>query len=374
MSMVRVTALLIVLGALFNDGPAHGKSLIDLAGRHVEVPDHVERVIVGEGRFIPALAILDKDDPIKRVVGQLGEWKRTDPAGYEKYLERFPHLSKVPLIGQTSSDTFNIEAAISLRPDVAIFGIEGHGPSSRDAETIRRLEAAGIAIVFIDFRQEPLLNTPKSVKLLGQLLGREKEADEFARFYDEQVNIITTRLADSSNRKPTVFLESRIGFNDECCRTMVHGMMGRLVDSAGGMNIGNDRIPGVAGNLSIEYLLSVQPDVYIGTAIGASRSAKSGSFRVTLGAGVSKESARASLRHALTRTGFAELNAVGNRRAFAIWHSFYDSPFNVAALQAIAKWLHPRLFADIDPDQTLQTLYARFQPVPLSGIYWIGLE
>lgn len=369
-----VKVFLIAFAVLADCRAADAKSLVDLAGRHVNVPDRVERAIVGEGRFIPVLAILDRDDPIKRVVGQLGEWKRTDPAGYELYLDKFPHLGKVPFIGQTSSDTFNIEAAISLRPDVAIFGIEGHGPSARDVDTIRRLEAAGVTIVFIDFRQEPLVNTPKSMELLGQLLGREKEADEFIGYYQEQLNLVAKRIVGISGKKPTVFLESRVGFNDECCRTMVHGMMGRFVDWAGGENIGAKRIPGVSGSLSVEFLLSVQPDVYVGTAIGASRAAKSNTFRVTLGAGASRDQARASLQHALTRTGIADLKAVANRRAFAIWHSFYDSPFNVAAVQTMAKWFHPALFADVDPDQTLRTLYAKFQPVPVSGTYWIGLE
>jgi len=34
----------------------------------------------------------------------------------------------------------------------------------------------------------------------------------------------------------------------------------------------------------------------------------------------------------------------------------------------------PERFADLDPMQTLRTLYARFQPVPLSGVYWVSLK
>jgi iron complex transport system substrate-binding protein len=43
-------------------------------------------------------------------------------------------------------------------------------------------------------------------------------------------------------------------------------------------------------------------------------------------------------------------------------------------VQAMAKWLHPQRFADLDPEATLRTAYARFQPVPLNGTYWIGLK
>ena len=65
--------------------------------------------------------------------------------------------------------------------------------------------------------------------------------------------------------------------------------------------------------------------------------------------------------------------AVKEGRAFAVWHHFYNSPFNVAAVQAFAKWMHPELFADLDPHATLQTFYTRFQPIPLNGVYWTGM-
>jgi iron complex transport system substrate-binding protein len=75
----------------------------------------------------------------------------------------------------------------------------------------------------------------------------------------------------------------------------------------------------------------------------------------------------------MDRTGLGELDAVRADRVHAIWHHFYNSPFNVAAVQAMAAWFHPELFADVDANATLAELYARFQPVPLDGVYWISL-
>jgi iron complex transport system substrate-binding protein len=170
-----------------------------------------------------------------------------------------------------------------------------------------------------------------------------------------------------------VFIENRVGLGAECCATMANGMMGRFVDFAGGRNIASALIPGSFGTLSLEFLLRTQPDVYIGTAIGNAGDHEVAG-RIVLGAGATPQAARASLRQALQRTGIAELNAVRGRRAYAIWHHFYNSPFNVAAVQAIAKWLHPQRFADLDPEATLRSAYARFQPVPLAGTYWIGFE
>ncbi|MFA9438261.1 ABC transporter substrate-binding protein [Uliginosibacterium sp. sgz301328] len=347
--------------------------VVDLAGRKVSVPDKVERIILGEGRYMPTLAILDRQDPTQRVVGMMGEFERLDPAGYARFVQRFPKLAKIPRIGRASEDSFSIEQAIALQPQVAIFGIEGHGPASTSKEVIDRLQAAGVAIVFIDFRRDPLGNSVKSMNLLGRVLGREKEASDFVAFYEEQMRRVTSRLA-SVKSTPTVFLESRVGLTDACCETMAHGMMSGFIDRAGGDNIAKKVVPGEVGTVNLEYLLTQQPRYYIGTAVGALDTVDKMPNRIVLGAGVSPAAARASLVRATRRTGIANLSAVREGRAFAIWHHFYNSPFNVAAVQAIAKWLHPEQFTDLDPDATLRTLYQRFQPFELDGTYWIGLK
>jgi iron complex transport system substrate-binding protein len=370
-TLFAFAGLLVTLAA----GMAHaaGVEVTDLAGRKVTVPEKVERIILGEGRFLPTLAILDRQDPTARIVGMMGEFERLDPASYKRFADRFPKLAKIPRIGRANEDSFSIEQAIAQKPDVAIFGIEGHGPASTSKEVIDRLQAAGVAIVFIDFRRDPLGNTVKSMQVLGRVLGREKEASEFLAFYDEQMRRVTDRLAKVKTR-PTVFLESRVGLNDACCETMAHGMMAGFLDRAGGDNVAKKIVPGEVGTLNIEYLLTSQPQFYLGTAVGAVDTVSKMPNRIVLGAGVTPEVARASLQRATARTGISSLSAVREGRAFAIWHHFYNSPFNVVAVQAIAKYLHPQEFADVDPTATFRTMYDRFQPFPLDGTYWISLK
>ncbi|AKJ29741.1 ABC transporter substrate-binding protein [Caldimonas brevitalea] len=352
--------------------PADRIELVDLAGRRVELPAKVDRLLLGEGRFLPTLAILERDAPLRRVVGTMGEFERVDPDGYAVWARHHPDLDRLPRIGRTAVGSFSVEQAIALRPQVAIFGLEGHGPAPKDRETIARLQAAGTAIVFIDLRQDPLVNTPRSVTLLGRILGREQEAAAFTRYYESQVRLVTQRLRARRPPSPSVFLESRVGLVDGCCETMV-GMLGKLLDAAGGLNIAHGLIPGEHGNLNPEYLIARQPDVYIGTAIGANAPSHK-SLRIVLGAAASRETARASLQRAASRRGMAQLHAVQRQQAYAVWHHFYNSPLNVVALQVMAKWLHPDLFHDLDPQATLGEMYRRFQPIPLTGEYWIGLQ
>ena len=369
-AVLTVLALLLPLASA---AAADRAEVTDLAGRKVAVPAKVERIILGEGRYVPILAILDREDPIRRVVGQLGEFQRLDPGSYAQYLARFPRLGEIPQIGRVSADSFSVAQAIALEPDVAIFGLEGHGPSPNTAEVIAQLEAAGVTVVFVDFRRDPLKNTRRSIDVLGRVLGREAEAAEFLAFYDAELKRVTDRLATVSER-PSVFLESRVGLNDLCCETMVNGMMGRFIDLAGGRNAAAGIVPGEVGTVNVEHLLTHEPDIYIGTATGAIATAAQTPNRIVLGAGVTPEMARASLEHATRRTGIGDLAAVREKRAYAVWHHFYNSPFNVAAVQAFAKWFHPAAFADLDPEATMRTLYARFQPFPLDGTYWISLK
>ena len=354
--------------------PPASITVTDLAGRTVTVPAQVDRILLGEGRLLPALAILEQAELPRRLVGMMGDFESLDAPGYRQWSQRFPQLDKVARVGRNSSGSFSDEQAIALRPQVAILGLgSGHGPSQSHRETLARLEAAGIAVEFIDFRHDPLVNTPRSMELLGDLLGRRAEADAFASYWREQLAVVTDRLARARPAAPTVFLENRVGLSEGCCDTMV-GLVGKLLDAAGANNVARGLIPGEYGTLNPEFLIARQPRFYIGTGIGALATADKTPLRVVLGADATPEAARASLARAVQRRGIAQLQAVKEGRAYAMWHHFYNSPFNVAAVQVFAKWLHPELFADLDPRATLQTMYQRFQPIPLEGVYWTALK
>ena len=156
---------------------------------------------------------------------------------------------------------------------------------------------------------------------------------------------------------------------------MVRGMMGRFIDAAGGRNVAADRVPGVSGVMNLEYLLSDPPDRYLATAIGSRKYQVSDADQpyVMLGAGVDGPMARESFRRATDRPGLRALEPIREQRAMAIWHHFYNTPMNVVAVQALARWLHPEALSELDPEQTLETFYREFQPVPLDGRYWITL-
>lgn len=354
---------------------AHALTVTDILDREIELEGPARKVILGEGRFLAVFGVLGVANPLERVAGMLDEFRRFDPLGFERYRAAFPDIDAVPTFGHTSEQSVSVEQAIALDPDVAIFGIEGHGPGVRSERIISQLEAAGIPSIFIDFRQNPLANTARSVEIVGKVLGLDARAGEFAAFYEREVARVTDRLAeDPPAHCPTVLLELHVGLAEGCCRTVADGLFADLVAAAGGCNIARGRLPGAVGELSLEYIIATGPEVYIGSAIGAPSGSMAGPGRLLLGPGIDAATARESLAMALQRPGIGQLPAVRDGRAHAIWHHFYNSPLNVYALQKFARWLHPERFGDLEPEALLARLLGNFHPVELTGNYATTLE
>ncbi|MCC9624496.1 ABC transporter substrate-binding protein [Thalassospira sp. MA62] len=359
-------ALILLVVVPFGLG-AKTLKVTDIVGRTVQLELPVKRLIISEARYIPLLALLRPDDPMKDVVGMMTPLHWTHPDIEKQLFEKFPTARDIPLFGGRGEDSISAEKIIDLAPDLAIFGLNDHGPGARHAELIDQMTAAGTKIVFIDFRVDPLHNTIPSVTLFGQLLGAEDRAREYTDFYQERFEQITVRVANATTR-PTVFLQAHPG-RFECCWGMADGMLGPFVGIAGGLNIADALAPGPTAQHTAEFLLTENPDVWIGTASGTYQEFINGADPVALGAGMTTDTASESLTRFLSAPEFAALDAVRNRRAHSIWHNFYNSPFNIVALEAFAKWIHPDLFADSDPAATMSMIYDRWLPFESTGVF-----
>lgn len=350
-------------------------TVTDLAGRTVSVPDQVQRIVLGEGRLIYTLSMLEGKNPFARLAGWQGDFRHLDVQGYAAYRKVFPQAEQVPLVGATSADSFSVEKALSLRPDLAILALSGgHGPAP-GSDAVRQLEAAGVPVIFVDFSNHPLANTVPSMRLMGKALDRQAQAAAFIAFYEEQVGKVARAVqaaqARPGFRRPSIFVDMLAGLQG-CCGSPGTGNFGEMIALAGGENIGAGKIPGPIGTLNPEYILSRDPDVYVATGVFAS-----GQGGVTLGYQATLAQARSSLRAVASRTETAQLSAVrekNGRRAHGLWHVFYDSPEHLVAVQALAKWLHPALFADLDPARTRLEMYRRFMPIPATGVLFVDMQ
>ncbi len=359
----RCHLLLIACIAFATAAPA--ANIVDLRGRTVTVPDTVRKISLDDGRYLIALALIHPD-PVSVLAAWPKDVNRIGQETYDLLLKKSPALASVPQVA-SSAGSFNLESVLAAAPDVAIVSL-GSGPT--DAQ-ISQLQAAGIPVVFIDFFTHPFQNQDRSLRILGQLTGRDAQAQAFVAFRSQRMGLISERVAKlPKNQRPTVFLEAHAGMSNDCCNSPGKGNVGDYIDFVGGRNIGADVLKGPFGKLNMEYVISQDPYVYIAT--GGPHLAKSGGL--VLGPNYTQAQARDALARMARRQGIAELSAVKAGRAHGIAHQLLNSPLDILAIEAFAKWVHPQLFADLDPGKTLAEINQRFLAIPYSGVFWIDLD
>ncbi|MFC3283743.1 ABC transporter substrate-binding protein [Litchfieldella rifensis] len=347
-------------------------TVTDIAGRQVEVNVPVQRVILGEGRQIYLVAALDTDDPFRRVVGWREDFSQADPDNYAIYLEQFPQMAAIPTFGGFKDGTFDVEQAVALDPDVVIMNIESK-QATEDARYIEKLAAAGIPVVYVDFREHPFINTEPSMRLFGRLFGEEERAEAFSAWRAAEIRRVTDVIAEADPERPAVFIDRAGGYSDDCCMSFGDGNFGKFVEMAGGQNIAKDIIPGTFGTLNPEQIIASNPDHIIVTGGYWEAYVPGGNW---VGVGPDRDEAEALRKlDALTeRPALIGVKAVETDQMHAIWHQFYNSPYQFVAIQQMAKWLHPELFADLDPEATFRELHERYLPVTYRPGHWVSLS
>lgn len=371
----RVATAATISLALFSGMAEAGETIKikDITGRDVEVSVPVERVILGEGRQIYFTGALDTDAPFKRVVGWRDDFQKADLDGYNIYLQKFPEMAKIPTFGGMKDGTFDIEQAVALKPDVIIMNTEAKS-ATEESGYIEKLAKVGIPLVYIDFREKPMQNTDESMRIIGKLFGKEARAEEFVKFHDEQLARVTDTLAKADDlKKPVVFMERAGGYSDDCCMSFGNENFGKMVELAGGINMAKDIIPGTFGAVNPEQIIASNPDQVIVTGSNWELYVPGGAW-VGVGPGADKAKAEEKLAALMKRPAFTGIKAVTEGNVHAIWHQFYNSPYQFVAVQQIAKWLHPDLFADLDPEATFKELHERFLPVAYHTGYFASLK
>ena len=347
-------------------------TVTDVTGRKVAVDVPVSHVILGEGRQIYFLAALDKENPFEHVVGWRDDLAKADPETYNAYLAKYPQIGKLPTFGGMKDGTFDIEQAVSLKPDVILMNVDAK-TATDEAGYIEKLDKVGIPLVYVDFREKPMENTEPSMRLMGTLMGREKVAEDFIKFRADAIAKVTDTLEKANPKKPVVFMERAGGYSDDCCMSFGNENFGKMVEIAGGINLAKSIIPGTFGTVNPEQIIASNPEQIIVTG-GMWDAYVPGGNWVGVGYGADVKEARRKLANLMKRPGFTGVQAAETGNVHAIWHQFYNNPYQFVAIQQIAKWLHPDLFADLDPEATFKELHERFLPLPYKPGYFVSLK
>jgi len=343
--------------------------ITDMAGREVSLQLPAGRIVLASSRHLHEFAAVGGKDVLNKIVGWGSDLKLYDADSWSLWEEHFPEISEIPDIGYHYKGTFNIEAVVGLNPDVVIFPLWLVDMEGVEAD-IDKLEKAGVPVLFIDFYEDPFNHPVQSMELIGKILGNEKRAQDINSYYQEQVNLVSDRLKSFDGEPTSVYVEAGNKGADQYGNTYSSlSGLGALIKEAGGRNIADPVIP-KSGPIDPEFLLQADPDIIV--ISGSYWTSNDQSMR--LGYHAEEQSSRELLESFAGRKGWDMLQAVGNQKVYSLFHGFSFRIYNFAGIQAMASWLYPDLFSDIDPSENFRKFHEEFIPVPFQGEWMIGLD
>ena len=308
-------------------------------GKVVTIRKPVKRVIAAANYDYPPEALRnvkakDKIVGIKKMVADRKEF--------------FPDLSKLPVIGKSS--THDIEKILSLNPDIVIASGSAYTKNSADLD---QLESANIIVVRLDFYKPETM--AEDYRKLGYILDKKAEAEEFIDWYEEHMSTINERVDRlSEDEKPRVYIESHppMWYTTYLQGSGPH----QTLTIAGGINIAANLPGGEWAKIDPEWVIEQNPDIIIKGMTPA-------------GYLVDDPSKMKAERDALMdRPELANVAAVKKGQVYCLFMPGQKSRFFVGVAY-LAKLFHPDLFTELDPEAINKEYLERFQGIPYRGIY-----
>jgi iron complex transport system substrate-binding protein len=240
-------ALLIVV-FLVVPAAALARTVTDSAGRHVEIPDRVDKVFAAGP---PASILLYMVAPDK-----MTGWP--NPPTPEERVFIAPKYRDLPALGRLTGrgGTANLEVVLNVKPDLILdFG------SVRDTYVSLADNVQGqtrIPYLLIDGRFDA---TPTAIRLLGDVLGAGQRAEQQARYVETTFEEIDATLGTvPAGKRPRVYLAR----GPDGLETGVVGSINtEIIERAGGRNV--MQAAGQKGlvRASMEQVIVTDPEVIL---------------------------------------------------------------------------------------------------------------
>lgn len=353
--------MFLAVGADVHALAAYPVTVTDLAGRQVVIPAPPERIVLQDSNHLMALALLDREDPLARIVAWNNSLAGSDPSLWNVVVKRWPQADKVPTVSFGSEGNINSEAIIAARPDLVIARLESR--SAIESGSLGPvLESLGVPVLYVSSERDPLENVPATVSLLGEALDRRDRARAYVSAYETRLDQLLSRAERLPPRR--VFVEVRAGQagDTDCCHT--HGDIGwgLMVKALGAENVGSTLLGDIpSGQISVEALAGNPPDLYVMTGTQRMRN---GRAAIPFGYAASQAAIDQTMQSLLERKTFGALMASQLSCVIGLNHQFYNSVFNVVGVEYLAKALWPAAFDDLDPDASYRELIADYTSLP----------
>ena len=296
---------------------AEKRTVVDMMGREVKVPEKVERVITTYTPATQFVMALGADGRL--VSGASGLPNQTI------FTKINPKINELPNVGSKNKGV-NIESIMELNPDLVIMFPHGDG-----IETADRLKELGIATLVIN--PESLSQIRETNQLLGKALNLEKKAKKVDEQYQKIMKISErTKNIAESERKKVYFA------NSELLDTVGENILQTdLIEKAGAINPAKKAKKGFI-KASSEELIKWNPD-YI----------------------IVSQFYRKSLDKLKNEEKYQSISAFQDNNIYRIPSNLepwdYPSPSSALIIPWLAKKVYPEKFADLSLEKIVNDFY-----------------
>lgn len=364
--MKNLRKLVFILLGIFvaNSAFAELKVLKDVLGREVKVNLPAKRIALGfyYTDFIAVGGVKALDN----VVGfSKAVWTDWTPTSWELYSKAVPKLTKLDDFGEAEVGTFSVEKVLALKPDLLILAAWQWQILEFDLEPVID---ANIPIIILDYNRESLERHLLSTKLLGEITGEKKRAEELAKWYENIVKDVQSRIANAKRAKPKIYIEYGAKGPNEAGITYGKDMWGSLIDLAGGENIAEPFVKQWAP-INPEQIIVSKPEVIV--IAGRETELKKNKDAMVMGVNIEEKEALRRLNAYKKRPAWNSLPAVQQNRLYGAYMGATRNLADASMVQFLAKIMYPDLFKELDPVKTYVDFHKKYLPVVPQGTFII---
>ncbi len=340
-NILKLYGLFLLFFIFFVPGNAIGKqneiTINDAMGREVSIKQPVNRIAFSGTCIAEALKII-------------GVWNKVVGRGYmilpDKQL--YPDIENLPVIAMEPGPySINCEKLLELDVDLLItVNVPFAGFKGMNDKIKSRTK-----VIALDMFQPDTVK--KNFEILGKIFNEEKRSLAYLNWSENVMNKIvnkTSKLA-LAQRKKYFFKWSSGSFDEIYSMSDKFPGMTRLNEILGGINIAANLNRAWGGTVDPEWLMQQDIDIIIcqdkilnGYGIGVDNNEVIRSYR----------------KKAMGLPVFASSKAVKNNKVYMISPQFLYSPGFVIYFAYLAKWFHPDLFHDFNPEFIHQEYLTRF--------------
>ncbi|MCD2175563.1 ABC transporter substrate-binding protein [Rhizobium sp. C4] len=357
---LALSAAALLLGA----GAALSSTITDVLDRKVEIAAPPQRILLGFN-FEDFMAVGGPGSIDRVVAVSAPVWRDWRPAQYAAYVKAIPSIADKVDVGDAEAGTFSVEKAISARPDLVILAA---WQFKALGEAVKQFEAAGVPVVVIDYNAQTLDKHLRSTTVLGDVLGQPERAKQLGDFYKGSVEdtIARVKAAQASESGPPkkVYVELAQKGPGEFGNSYGDTMWAGVIDMAGGTNIAKGQV-GNWGPLRPEYVLAAAPDaIFLSGSEWLNKPQA-----VSVGFGADPAVVNQRIAAYLKRPGWDQLPAVKMGEVHAVYHGGTRTLSDFVYVRYMAKVLHPKAFADVDPNAEIRAFYKTWLPIEAKGVF-----